>query len=505
VPDGTPLDFVDLLRNVGEPPDPSKATGGTYGFGKAALYLASAARTLLVYTRCQHAGKLESRFIATAIGGRYSLESGTFAGKYTGRHWWGRLDGGIAEPILDDEADDLATELGLPAFRHNETGTTIGIIDPIDEPAFDEDSVRSIQEAILWFFWPKMLASDGEAAPITFSGSFDEADLPVPAPADLPPLSAFVDAYHAVKDFSGEVSDPGRRVTAIKRRSERVGVLAIHRVPIRTRQPFPGSGGRKPYSPKPVGSPARHVALMRAPELIVKYEAGTPLPSDDVEYVGVFIADPKADKAFAASEPPAHDLWEPAMVPTPEHRSVVKVSLDKISVEMRAMAEPVRPGPESGREVALGAISDELAVLIPATEGTGGGPERTLGSGGPKRLNVRIRSTGAPVFRVVDGRDALVTSFEVLHRPGSAGSRVWASAGVMLDDGSMESALDTPANADVPELIGWVDPEGTLLRQEEIMLSADRAGAWQVVTTVVGDASIGLVVEGEAFEDAKTR
>ena len=143
---GAPLDFVDFLRNIGEPPDPTRATGGTYGFGKAALYLASKARTIVVYTRCKGDRGLESRFIASSIGGRYSLPSGEFKGKYTGRHWWGRLLGGIAEPIIDDEADALAAQLGLPTFGRTETGTTIVIVDSLDDAGFDEQSLRVIRK-----------------------------------------------------------------------------------------------------------------------------------------------------------------------------------------------------------------------------------------------------------------------------------------------------------------------------------------------------------------------
>ncbi|HEU5379569.1 MAG TPA: hypothetical protein VFV38_29450, partial [Ktedonobacteraceae bacterium] len=113
-----PRDFVDFLRDVGQPSD-KQLTGGTYGYGKAALYRASRVRTICVYTRCKEKGKLESRFIVTALGEPYSTDQD----RYTGRHWWGRLEDNIAEPLLDADADSAAEALGSPEFRGNECGT----------------------------------------------------------------------------------------------------------------------------------------------------------------------------------------------------------------------------------------------------------------------------------------------------------------------------------------------------------------------------------------------
>ncbi len=41
---GEPRDFVDFIRNIGQPPDKDFG-GGSFGYGKAAFYIASGART----------------------------------------------------------------------------------------------------------------------------------------------------------------------------------------------------------------------------------------------------------------------------------------------------------------------------------------------------------------------------------------------------------------------------------------------------------------------------
>ena len=48
-----PTDFRDFLRNVGEPPD-KPLGGGSFGFGKAALYLVSLAHCIVVHTRAKN-------------------------------------------------------------------------------------------------------------------------------------------------------------------------------------------------------------------------------------------------------------------------------------------------------------------------------------------------------------------------------------------------------------------------------------------------------------------
>jgi hypothetical protein len=56
-------DFVDFVRNVGQPSD-KQNSGGTYGYGKAAFYRLSMAQTIVIYTRCFFNGKYQSRLIA---------------------------------------------------------------------------------------------------------------------------------------------------------------------------------------------------------------------------------------------------------------------------------------------------------------------------------------------------------------------------------------------------------------------------------------------------------
>src|SRR4051812_31729809 len=124
---GVDRDFVDFVRNIGQPPDKDLG-GGSFGYGKAAFYIASKARTILVDTLCRNIeGSLERRFMGCALGDNFDQDGQP----YTGRHWWGRMIDGVPEPAIGVEADEAARLLDLPG-RSGEAGlgTTVVIVAP---------------------------------------------------------------------------------------------------------------------------------------------------------------------------------------------------------------------------------------------------------------------------------------------------------------------------------------------------------------------------------------
>ena len=134
---GPNRDFVDFVRNIGQPSD-RDLSGGSYGYGKAAFYRASRARTILVDTLCLRPdGSPERRFIGCALGSSFELNGQP----YTGRHWWGRLVNSVPEPLTGEAADLAADGLGLPDRRDgSRLGTTVVVIAP--EVAAETDDGR---------------------------------------------------------------------------------------------------------------------------------------------------------------------------------------------------------------------------------------------------------------------------------------------------------------------------------------------------------------------------
>lgn len=369
-------DFVDFLRNVGQPPNRQLA-GGTYGYGKAALYRASRTKTICVYTRCKVQDKAETRFMVSALGEPYS----TSHDRYTGRHWWGRLDDGIAEPLLDDEADAIAETLGLPNFTDDELGTTILILDPIlgEEAANDESHEISpnrtplqafnlMAEYILWYFWPKMLHYDHGVPDIIFELSWQGKRIHLPPPEDFPPLQGYVQAMYGLKEFPFDPDSPFRLIVediASQRPKQHLGRLALQQFPITSAKYFDTGTNESPFT-----GLTHHTALMRQPELIVKYVSGAASPNERLGYAGVFITDPEVDPVFAESEPPTHDDWISQSLENRWHKRYVNVALSEIGKRMDAFAKPPVVRTNARGLTPLGAFAARLgSSLIPAEQG----------------------------------------------------------------------------------------------------------------------------------------
>jgi hypothetical protein len=156
-------DFVDFIRNIGQPPDRNLG-GGSFGYGKAAFYLASRARTILVDTLCASpTGDLERRFIGLRPGRK-------FRGKTIsshGRHWWGDLAEGIPEP-----AGRMGRRVCGEGSRSARAGKgmvdselTVAIVAPEVLPEMDDGNrptMEFIAEALAWNFWPQHESTPGQ-------------------------------------------------------------------------------------------------------------------------------------------------------------------------------------------------------------------------------------------------------------------------------------------------------------------------------------------------------
>lgn len=193
--DGKVANFANFVRNIGMA-HTGRSGGGTYGYGKSSVYLASQCSTVIIDTLAETTGNPERRLIAAHLGEAFEVKDR----KYTGRHWWGvpTSDDALVEPLLASDAGNYAKELGLPDRSAKETGTTIVILGALlgDKPA---QILGEIQETILWHFWPKMLDDNGPLNRINFELEVEGQKGNFPSPAQFPPLDLFVEAYRGLK------------------------------------------------------------------------------------------------------------------------------------------------------------------------------------------------------------------------------------------------------------------------------------------------------------------
>lgn len=266
-------DFIDFLRNVGTARDTAHG-GGTYGFGKVALYRASKCRTIIVDTFPHGSGPQARRLMGCHLGASFEVPENGMRSRFTGRHWWGIPDAkdGIVDPVTGHDAQALASALGLPARGKARSGTSVMILDFETNGDDLKEVGNRVVEGLLWNFWPRMMQDAPADKRFICSVEVAGSSLPIPAPEDFPPLDLFSKAMRAVRTGKGNDVRPIRSL----RPKKRLGTLAMETGLRAPRRPLVGERSLFPDS-------ASHIALMRPVELVVKYLEGNPLPDERLE------------------------------------------------------------------------------------------------------------------------------------------------------------------------------------------------------------------------------
>jgi uncharacterized membrane protein YgcG len=502
-------DFVDFIRNIGRAEDKALG-GGTYGFGKGILYETSICSTIIVFTRTTVAGKTVSRLMAVRLGSSYE-HSGK---RFTGRHWWGvpnELTG--AEPLTGRAAELLASRLGLTFIPDGDTGTSIMIVGPLAQSDNEtlEDVVTEIADAALWWAWPHMVRNSNGKSSVAFQFTHEGDSVPLADPAEHPALRYYVDAYlRACRVADKQNLDEGWPWIDKEIRSGHGGKVLLGALAYRTLLPEQVEAALQSV-PVPV---TRHIALMRAPKLVVKY-LDAPADPRGLGLCGVFIANPQLDGEYALSEPVAHDDWIPANLGREKfQRNHVKQALDALKRELRPDLTQ-SGGVDSGTSLSgLLALANGLGALLDghgigsdaarqnvdpsgggsagggagkgagASSGDGDGGRSGAGGGAGNGAGAKRRASarleGKP--RLVLMADQAVARFQV-HPTVPAGQavRITAEPRVVVDGGA-EAPSEAPLGTPLPRVLGWstsADEEVSSLRADlRADAATDRAWVW---------------------------
>lgn len=547
-------DFVDFLRNVGQPPN-KKLAGGTYGYGKAAYYRASKVNTICVYTRCRYKGKSESRFIVSGLG--LPFESNRT--RFTGRHWWGRKKSGIAEPILGSEADLIAEKLGIRLFKKNESGSAIVILQPnfpsnsLEDPSSSypmEKALNKMAEYLVWYFWPKMLKHKANT-PMSFKITHNDRQIPIPNPSQYSPIKPFVEAMSRLrneKTTMGEVFKHNVLEISSQKPYQVLGNLALQIFPTEVASDVNQQDNGF------VGI-THHVALMRQPELIVKYYEGPVLGTSSLGYAGVFISDQAVDAIFAEAEPPTHDDWIPNSLEERTHKIFVRVALRHIFREMENFSKPFAVQVHDNELLPLGGFSTRLANSIFPTvigwsantdastnldinkyktkEGSSvsnANESSTMNTGDyPQSWNIkssdiinppiyvqaekgksesaskkesllgrsRVKVLSDDNFILLNGKRALQIDFAIKHGENSSGTNIKVIPHALIDDGHSE--VEPPIGGSNPRVLLWIDAnDKKYTGAEEIFISKSSEDVWRVIIYVPEDIMVGIDFKAEA-------
>lgn len=485
IPVGTRhTDFINFLRNIGTPRDTDHG-GGTYGFGKAALYSVSRCRTILVDTYIEEDDVPQRRLIGCHVGSRFERAEDGMLRQFTGRYWWGAEDerDGIVDPVLDDLAEELARGIGLPERGLGRTGTSIMMLD------FDADSEdlvyvgNRVVEGLLWSFWPRMMRDTPEHKRFTCRVLAGDQELDVPDPEDFPPLDLFC---HAMRTARGGEGDDLRPI-ASQRPARHLGNLAI-RTGLRAAR-------RRLVQESLFPAMSHHIALMRPVELVVKYLSGAPFPDDRFEWAGVFLVDndDEVEGAFALAEPPAHDDWIPANMEKGWSKTFVRVALDRLQTAALEMGSTTGDRGGAGTDgPPLAKVAGRLGSALMGVTGDGAGARR---SGDRPPLARVLRPTASrPLFVGLARRgDQTVARFvtDVRQDPARSGMLLRVAPSIAVDG----------AAGKVDEFV--VMPRVLSIRADDSSIASDTSsidlegseGRFEVEVTIPPDCAVTLDAE----------
>lgn len=194
--------FANFVYFTGNDKQKDRTSGGSYGFGKAALYAYSKARTIAIYTRIRNDDgySCSSRFIVVCVDERI-LESNS------DRCWWGRKTyyqdnsrGMYAAPILDEEADKYAQLFGFELFAQNQTGTKLMILSasPDELPEDNFHNLKTVEQIfkedlpryIVHWYWNKIASKS-----IEFHLQYENEEIEIDNPQEVFPYNKFIQAY----------------------------------------------------------------------------------------------------------------------------------------------------------------------------------------------------------------------------------------------------------------------------------------------------------------------
>lgn len=478
--DDEPTDFVDFLRNVGSRRNTGHG-GGTYGYGKTSLYLTSRCSTIVIDSQTTHLGQPARRVIAAQLGSAFTADDAKgVRRRFTGRHWWGQSSDGneYVDPIEGSDASDLAEALGFPERSPESSGTSIMILDPLFVGEDTERAVELIEEALLWFFWPRLLEGTPEDRKMHFRIFLEGEERTIPRPEDFPPLDLFARAMKGLRADppAGEVVRSFRPARALGRLNIVRGLCADRLAP----------AGRE-GSLFPERSAA--IAVMRPVELVVRYFTGTQLADERFEWGGVFVAsdDNEVEEAFAKAEPPAHDDWQFEALSDKAARSIVRIAVSRIRAAAVEFANPVSSAPPDG---ATGPSLAHVAGLFGRAldgDGQGAGPRRpSPGGGGGGRSGPTV--TRPTFLRLELGDAGPVGVFELTVRGEGQSLQLQLDPLLVMDGGTASEALSTAR----PTIIRIVNEHGENLSLDGPVQLGERRGRFEVSVAMPTDCAVTM-------------
>lgn len=328
-------------------------TGGSYGFGKSVYSSNSAILSMFAYSRTVDD---EGKPLSLLFGCGYFRKHKFGAAHFTGRSWFGVdvSQGGpgslqIVDPLMNEEADFLAAQLGFAARTEDELGTSVLIVDAVVEA---QEILKGVED----WWWPRLISNELSVTVVDHSGKEH-----YPRPKKREDLKPFIDAFYLSVGQSPPNNKTDFRKVLQKSENLPLGAAGFKVLDRKDNDEYVVDEDR-----------LDSVALIRAPLMVVSYFRQWNVQNPPI--VGTFLADEAIDDILRSAEPPAHDRWDPAARRLQDisgiNRTIVDRVLKSIKRNLKSAQGAASPPPPP-RPKKLTMLERTLAsFLTPAKKGS---------------------------------------------------------------------------------------------------------------------------------------
>lgn len=309
--------FTALVRDVLFSSKSGDTAGGSYGLGKAVLWLYSGLSLVMFNSTLSKANPTDQspRLIGRTRLPTHKSEDGDTV--YQGHGWYGNLnqdeEGARPESIWGDEAGSIAD--GLQLSRPDAPGTSIQVVDfrvPTAEERLDDgDLADQITEMAIEWFWPAVYRGDLEVA-VEVEGETKQAS---------------IDEYPQYKPFTSCLEDREDSVSQLNEPED----VAQAAIPLDVPEKSDGGGGADGQLDLLVRRAdtgeyqhRNEVAFVRGAGMVVEYYDRDRVVVGNQDFHGVLLggrarpwgtdespgeAETIVEEFLTAAEPPQHDEW----------------------------------------------------------------------------------------------------------------------------------------------------------------------------------------------------
>jgi hypothetical protein len=376
-----------------------RGAGGSYGYGKAGLIRGSKVRTVIGYT-CFVARPEEPEVTRRLLGMTYWGPHSYRDENFTGFARLGKTDTrGSVIPFENNEADEIATELGLQkrsASERRQLGTTFLLVDPTIYP---DDLLKAVERN----WWPALQEGMFRVEVVTAEGAVRE-----PRPKRDNDLRAFIRGYELATTKQDSTHDEEAQVELGQYLGRKLGSLGL--VADMAGWSYASAAENDDEA---VVKHSSLVALVRSPHMVVEYhEVGKQQP----HVRGTFLAHDDVDDLLRQTEPKAHDAWQGSLVEEgvdPEAPKVAKELLRRISKEVRDFRKRLKPPHPREQDVRLPVFEDLLKGVLENRGKVGEPPPPGQPRSVAIRISQRVETVGSQILLRAEAKFSLTKDLEI--------------------------------------------------------------------------------------------